>query len=89
MKDQTRKDDEWWKLRAQTSKLNKPIPIADINPDDYDVIFMVSDWGAAYDLMQSDMLADIVTRANAQGKILGSVCHDVLGLCGAKGVDRA
>ncbi|MEL7217340.1 MAG: type 1 glutamine amidotransferase domain-containing protein, partial [Pseudomonadota bacterium] len=68
-------------------KLNNSIPIADINPDDYDVIFMAGGWGAAYDLMQSDVLADIITRANAQGKILGSVCHGALGLCSAKGID--
>ncbi|MEQ8411290.1 MAG: type 1 glutamine amidotransferase domain-containing protein [Erythrobacter sp.] len=68
-------------------KLKNSIPINDINPDDYDVIFMAGGWGAAYDLMQSDVLADIVTRANAQGKILGSVCHGALGLCSAKGID--
>ncbi|MEO0591882.1 MAG: hypothetical protein AAFZ11_15175, partial [Pseudomonadota bacterium] len=32
-------------------------------------------------------LSDFVTRANAAGKILGSVCHGALGLCGAKGID--
>jgi putative intracellular protease/amidase len=68
-------------------KLKNSIPINDINPDDYDVIFMAGGWGAAYDLMQSDVLADIVTRANAMGKILGSVCHGALGLCSAKGID--
>jgi len=69
------------------AKLKNSIPISDINPEDYDVIFMAGGWGAAYDLMQSDVLADIVTRANAQGKILGSVCHGALGLCSAKGID--
>ncbi|MEL6237874.1 MAG: type 1 glutamine amidotransferase domain-containing protein [Pseudomonadota bacterium] len=73
--------------RDAMAKLNNSIPITDINPEDYDVIFMAGGWGAAYDLMQSDVLADIVTRANAQGKILGSVCHGALGLCSAKGVD--
>ncbi len=61
--------------------------IADLDPRDYDVIFMAGGWGAAYDLMQSEELADFVTRANAQGKILGSVCHGALGLCSAKGLD--
>ncbi|WP_448501971.1 type 1 glutamine amidotransferase domain-containing protein [Sphingomonas sp.] len=69
------------------AKFNNSIPIAEINPDDYDVIFMAGGWGAAYDLMQSEALADIVTRANAKGKILGSVCHGALGLCAAKGID--
>lgn len=69
------------------AKFMNSLPIASINPDDYDVIFMAGGWGAAYDLMQSEMLADVVTRANAQGKILGSVCHGALGLCAAKGID--
>lgn len=68
-------------------KLKNSKPIAQLDPNDYDVIFMAGGWGAAYDLMQSDDLADFVTRANAAGKILGSVCHGALGLCSAKGID--
>ncbi len=69
------------------AKLKNSKRIRDINPDDYDVIFMAGGWGAAYDLMQSKELADLVTRANAKGKILGSVCHGALGLCSAKGTN--
>lgn len=61
--------------------------ITDVDPGDYDVIFLAGGWGAAYDLMQSEALADFITRANAAGKILGSVCHGALGLCSAKGID--
>ncbi len=61
--------------------------IADLDPGDYDVVFLAGGWGASYDLMQSEALADFVTRANTAGKILGSVCHGALGLCSAKGVD--
>ncbi|MEL6567670.1 MAG: type 1 glutamine amidotransferase domain-containing protein [Pseudomonadota bacterium] len=61
--------------------------IADIDPGDYDVIFLAGGWGASYDLMQSEALADFITRANAEGKILGSVCHGALGLCSARGID--
>ena len=51
------------------------------------MIFMAGGWGAAYDLAQSDELAEFITNANAAGKILGSVCHGALGLVSAKGVD--
>lgn len=61
--------------------------IADLDPNDYDVIFMAGGWGAAYDLMQSEELAEFITEADAAGKILGSVCHGALGLCSAKGTD--
>ena len=33
-------------------KNSKAIP--DLDPNDYDVIFMAGGWGAAYDLMQSE-----------------------------------
>ena len=68
-------------------KLKNSKPISALNPNDYDVVFMAGGWGAAYDLMQSEELADFVTKANAAGKILGSVCHGALGLCSAKGID--
>ncbi len=72
---------------AAMAKLKNSKPISDIDPSDYDVIFMAGGWGAAYDLAQSEELAEVVTKANAQGKILGSVCHGALGLVSAKGVD--
>ena len=73
--------------RKAMHDLDNSKAIAALDPNDYDVIFMAGGWGAAYDLMQSEALADFVTRANAAGKILGSVCHGALGLCGAKGLD--
>lgn len=68
-------------------KLNNSIPITQIKPDDYDVYFMAGGWGASYDLAQSQELADLITKANANGKILGSVCHGALGLVSAKAED--
>jgi putative intracellular protease/amidase len=73
--------------QAAMSKLKNSIPIADIHAKDYDVIFMAGGWGAAYDLAQSPALADVITEANAEGGIIGSVCHGALGLVNAKDVD--
>lgn len=72
---------------AAMQKLKHAKPLADVDPETYDVIFMAGGWGAAYDLAQSDTLAAFITRANAAGKILGSVCHGALGLVSAKGLD--
>lgn len=68
-------------------KLRNSIPIAEINAADYDVVFLSGGWGAAYDLAQSPKLAEVVTTANANGAILGAVCHGALGLVNAKDVD--
>lgn len=82
-------DLRFMKDKDAMAKLNSSKKIGDIRPDEYDVIFMAGGWGAAYDLMQSEDLANLVTRANAQGKILGSICHGALGLCSARGIDGA
>jgi putative intracellular protease/amidase len=55
-----------------------------IDPTKYDVYYRAGGWGAAFDLAQSDQLADLITEANANGKILSSVCHGALGLVNAK-----
>ena len=66
------------------AKLKNSLPVAHIDPRNYDVFFMAGGWGAAYDLAQSDALADLISQANANNKILSSVCHGALGLVSAK-----
>lgn len=69
------------------AKMTNSIPIKDIDPSKYDVIFVAGGWGAAYDLMQSKDLADVITNANANDKIIGAICHGPLGLVNAKAKD--
>lgn len=69
------------------NKLKNSIPINQIDPNEYDVYYMAGGWGAAYDLAQSPELADLITKANANNKVLGSVCHGALGLVSAKAED--
>ena len=83
----TAEDQRFLDDKVAIGKLKNSIPIADINASDYDVIFMAGGWGAAYDLAQSKELADVITEANAEGVIIGSVCHGALGLVNAKDVD--
>jgi len=49
----------------------------------YDLVYMAGGWGAAWDLGTSASLAEGITRANAAGKVLGSVCHGALGFINA------
>ncbi len=69
------------------AKLAHSIPVSMISAGDYDLIYMAGGWGAAYDLGQSQDLGALITRANAQGVILGSVCHGALGFLQAKNPD--
>ena len=68
-------------------KIENSIPISQIEPTTYDVYYMAGGWGAAYDLAQSATLAQLITDANTNGKVLGSVCHGALGLVSARAED--
>lgn len=72
---------------AAMAKLKNSIPVSQIDPTTYDVYFMAGGWGAAYDLAQSPTLAALITDANANDKVLGSVCHGALGFINAKAED--
>lgn len=61
-------------------KVQESIAIADVDPEAYDIIFLSGGWGAAYDLGTSENLGDFITRAWADGKVVGGVCHGPLGL---------
>ena len=57
------------------AKLTNSISVADVDISKYDAIFLSGGWGAAYDFAQSKDLAALVTAANADGDVIGSVCH--------------
>lgn len=69
------------------SKVNDSLAIGDLEASTYDIVFLAGGWGAAYDLAQSQDLADFITAANAANKVIGGVCHGPLGLLNAKNED--
>ena len=71
------------------AKVENSMKIDDVDFAEYDVVFLSGGWGAAYDLEQSDVLAQKVTDAYYSDKetVLGSVCHGALGLVNAKDLD--
>jgi len=76
----TREDVRFKGDATAMKKLANSIPISEIDPRDYDVVFVAGGWGAAYDLVPSDKLADIITKAHANDAIIGTVCHGALAL---------
>ncbi len=77
-------DKRYLKDDAAKEKTRHSLKIDDINFLDYDIIFMAGGWGASYDLGTSDLLGTKITEAHANGILLGSVCHGVLGFLLAK-----
>ncbi len=68
-------------------KVKNSLKIDDVDFTEYDLIFMSGGWGAAYDLGQSEVLGEKITEVNADGVILGSVCHGALGFIKAVDTD--
>ncbi len=71
-------------LRVQ---LAESLPIRDLDMVDYDIVYLAGGWGAAFDLGLSDGLGDQITAANANGAVIGGVCHGPLGLLRARAAD--
>mgnify|MGYP002632232201 CR=1 FL=1 len=69
------------------AKLTNSIPITAVDIGKYDAVFLSGGWGAAYDFGQSTVLGALITAANAEGAVLGSVCHGALGFLQAKNPD--
>ncbi|MCA9913739.1 MAG: type 1 glutamine amidotransferase domain-containing protein [Anaerolineae bacterium] len=69
------------------NKTTNSLKIEDIDFTDYDIIWLGGGWGAAYDLGFSPELGEKISEANAEGILLGSVCHGALGFLMAVDVD--
>jgi len=67
-------------LRAQVSN---SLAIGTLSMDSYDLVYLAGGWGAAFDFGVSVELAEKVSEADAQGLVIGGVCHGPLGLCNA------
>ena len=71
------------------AKVENSLRIDDVDFNQYDIIFLVGGWGAAYDLGYSDVLANKIGEAYYGPKepLIGSVCHGALGLINVKDRD--
>jgi putative intracellular protease/amidase len=68
------------------AKAKNSIKMDDVDISQYDIVFISGGWGAAYDLAQSEALAEKVSTAyyGDNQAVIGGVCHGVLGLVNAK-----
>lgn len=49
--------------------------LSEINPEEYDAVFIVGGHGAMYDLAQNETLHDIINTVYDNGNIVSAVCH--------------
>lgn len=83
----TNADNRYLKDKEAEEKTKNSIKIRDVDFTEYDIIYMAGGWGASYDLGYSEVLGEKLTKANADGILMGSVCHGALGFLKAKDVD--
>ncbi len=78
-------DKRYLKDEIFQEKVKNSLAIDKIDVTKYDVVFFAGGWGAAYDMGQSEIVAQKVSEAYyAQNPILGSVCHGALAFIQAK-----
>ena len=65
---------------AFQGKVKNSLLIDDIDFTKYDIIYLAGGWGAAYDLGYSKVLGRKISEAYAADKVIGGVCHGLLGL---------
>ena len=83
----TAADDRFLADAELRAKITDSLPIASVDIDAYDIVYLAGGWGAAFDLGFSEALAAKITEANAAGSIIGGICHGPLGLINATAPD--
>jgi putative intracellular protease/amidase len=69
---------------AAMAKMADTLAIDDVDPGDYDGIFMPGGHGTMWDFAQSDALGGVVSAIFAKGGVVGAVCHGPAGLVSAR-----
>jgi putative intracellular protease/amidase len=67
--------------------LQKTPALADLNPEDFDGIFIPGGHGVMWDLPGNNNLAAWLKQYESDGKIIAAVCHGPAGLLGATRAD--
>jgi putative intracellular protease/amidase len=68
-------------------KLHNAVPLAKINPANFDGIFLAGGHGTMFDLPNNKYLANILGHLYDANKVIGAVCHGPAGLVSAKRAD--
>jgi len=76
----TEYDERFLSDPAFQGKVKNSLLIDDIDFTKYDIIYLAGGWGAAYDLGYSKVLGRKISEAYAADKVIGGVCHGLLGL---------
>lgn len=65
-------------------KVKNSLPVADVDFNDYDVVFFAGGWGAAYDLSSQEVARKVSAAYYDSDVLFGSVCHGALAFTEAR-----
>jgi arylsulfatase A-like enzyme/putative intracellular protease/amidase len=83
----TEADDRFLADDDLRDKVTTSLAVGALDVDEYDLVYLAGGWGAAFDFGSSADLAQLVTEANAAGKVIGGICHGPLALRNATAPD--
>ncbi|MFI7103398.1 type 1 glutamine amidotransferase domain-containing protein [Streptomyces sp. NPDC050161] len=66
--------------RAFMDKLTDTVPVADVDVEDFDAIYLTGGHGVMFDFHQSAALESLIARFHETGRIVSAVCHGPCGL---------
>lgn len=70
-------------LAQNAKRLNNPLVLADIDPDQFDAIVIPGGHGPVEDLYKDPDIGRILVRANTASKLIAAVCHGPAALLAA------
>jgi len=71
---------------ASMEKINSTTPVSDVDPADYDAVFLPGGHGTMWDFTDP-ALATVIGKAWDNGAVIGAVCHGPAGLINAVRAD--
>ncbi len=79
--------DRFLQDKSAVAATNNTQAIKDIDPNQYDAVFLPGGHGTMWDLPNSEPLAKLVSQVYAQDKLVAAVCHGAAGLISATNSD--
>ena len=70
--------------RAYMNLLENTLKVSDVNPADYDAIYLTGGHGTMFDFPDSKALQDLIAKFYETGKVVSAVCHGPGGLLNVK-----
>lgn len=77
-------NEKWYNNPTFRSKLEHSLRLDEINPTDYQILYLAGGHGTMWDFPENPMLQTIIRQIYENGGLIAAVCHGVSGLLNVK-----